>query len=178
MFALVAPYVLCFSATATLVTFGVASLHKLRGIHSLVRTIEQLVASPRWLSWPIALATTGLELCIVVLIAMQGEFMRAGLLVATVLLVVFSLAMALGIVRKLPIACNCFSADKEQISTYNVARNVVLLAISGVGFMISISTDARDIRLDYPGLFGTLTWSITFVSLLLNFPDIRRLLAS
>jgi len=73
------------------------------------------------------------------MIAGRGHFRRAGALLASLMLVVFSVAIAVSLARGLDIACGCFSLSPAaaQAGWQNLARNALLLAASLAAFFFT-----------------------------------------
>ncbi len=78
----------------------------------------------------VALALPATEVVVgSVLVLGPRVWRRAALLVAALLLVTFTVAMASAIARAIDVNCGCFGSASSNISVWTVARNLVLLGL-------------------------------------------------
>lgn len=82
-----------------------------------------------------------------------GIYMRAGSLIAALLLIAFILALSISLYRGLDISCGCFStsSEAEAISWIDLVRDLALLATSS--FLFLCATKWRNTGKIFPGKY-------------------------
>jgi len=86
--------------------------------------------SPPLGTWrPIALTVVAVEAAVAALVAVPVTA-RAGLVSAAALLGVFAVAVAVSVVRRRQVRCQCFGSDGATLGVRHVARNVVLATVA------------------------------------------------
>lgn len=78
-----------------------------------------------------------LELLSGILLVAVPSWRKPAALIVAGLLVVFTAAIVLNLIRGLDIACGCFSVDPQvgHIGLWNVLRNLILLGLSAVVYL-------------------------------------------
>jgi hypothetical protein len=93
----------------------------------------------RW-SRALAWMFLGAELLTIILLAIGGKtFLLAGFLLAASLLLLFTLALATVLMRKMYVFCNCFGRAEQHISLYDVVRNLLFVFCSLIGTWLADS---------------------------------------
>ncbi|MGH6903021.1 MAG: MauE/DoxX family redox-associated membrane protein [Geminicoccaceae bacterium] len=111
--------------------FALAAFAKLRALHEFVGVVHNYRVLPEGLVRPVAYGLPPLEAAIALGLMIEPTRMLAAS-GATVLLLVFGIAMGVNLVRgRVEIDCGCFaSALKQRISWSLVARNLVLIGLA------------------------------------------------
>lgn len=93
---------------------------------------------PSWFVSPFSIALPWVELISGLMLA-TGIFVRAGSLITSILLVAFSIALAVSLYRGVDISCGCFSTSPgaEKISLLDLSRDIGLLLASVFVFLRS-----------------------------------------
>jgi uncharacterized membrane protein YphA (DoxX/SURF4 family) len=115
------------------VLLGVAALAKLGDLPSFAVQIHNFRILPVPLENLAAVVLPWVEL-VAALSLVLGVRRRAGAVVATGLLAVFTLAVAAALARGLDIECGCFgTADASRVGLGKLLQNLALLAVAWVG---------------------------------------------
>ena len=133
-------YLFAFCRIVVGLVFLAAFVSKVRNIPQSQRAIGNFQILPRWLSVPAAFLFLGGELAVMICMAAGNWLLLPGFVFALLLLLLFSLALASVLVRKLSTSCNCFGSDEKPVSPADIWRNVGFLccALGGVGALIWI----------------------------------------
>ncbi len=122
-----------FCRLATGLLFGLSAATKARDIPAFYRAIEGFRLLPgglvRLAAWAFLLGE-GLVAALMLL----GR-LRAGFLLALVLLTVFSFALASVLLRGLRAPCNCFGAGRRPVSGHDLARSLAFLVVAAAGWL-------------------------------------------
>jgi uncharacterized membrane protein YphA (DoxX/SURF4 family) len=127
-------FILTFFRMTIALVFALSASGKARNIRAFQEAVFDFrLLPPRW-SKAAAWVFLFLEFATVLLIVVGGSFLLAGFALAAGLLMVFSLALLVALRRNPRIVCNCFGRTERRISSYDVARNALLLlcALGGV----------------------------------------------
>jgi hypothetical protein len=102
--------------------------------------------------------------------AVDGPWLGIGFALALALLLVFSIAVLLVLLRRRPVACNCFGHTARPISVADLVRNSIFLITSGAGLLAVGSAEiaARSPRMVDSGWLVLLAASVVVVSLHLH----------
>jgi hypothetical protein len=106
--------------------FTVSCLFKLKDISRFVATVDDFQLLPASRVTPVALLIVGLELSVLVLL-FHSPLM--GLVLASVLLISFTGALASVIGRQLQVQCNCLG-NQHSITAIDLVRNLGFLGCS------------------------------------------------
>ena len=155
---MIAFYILAFCRLVIGLGFLIAFVGKVRNIQSFQQTITHFRLVPTKLSTATAFLILAGELGIIVCMMLGSAFLLPGFLFALILLLTFSSALAIVIVRKQRVSCNCFGVSSQPASPIDLWRNtgLGLCAAGGCGIQNWFSQDicghlARD-------CFGGTTW--------------------
>ncbi|GHO90063.1 hypothetical protein KSF_001110 [Reticulibacter mediterranei] len=133
-FMYIAMFFSAFCRCATGVVFLISFGSKVRDIAQFQRSIVAFRLLSRKLSNTAAILFLGGELAVVLLLLGGGELLLPGFMLALLLLIIFSIALASVIVRKLHISCNCFGSSDQQVTVVDVWRNVGLIVCVLAGY--------------------------------------------
>lgn len=127
---------------------------------SFTQAIDRFKLLPKVLHSPTAVAFLGGELVVVVAMILGGKFLLWGFLLAGLLLLLFSIALASVLVRKIPTSCNCFGSSQKPVSIFDIVRNTILILFSlGAYGWLALNEEAL------PAL-GWLDWGLLSVAAL------------
>lgn len=132
-------YVEVFSRVVIGLTFIYSLVGKLINFSLFVETIKAFRLIPGRISGYVAAALLSCESLIVVLILKGGGALTAGFALALCLLGIFSGALILVLVRRLPTSCNCFGAHNHTVSSGDLLRNALFIACAGGGYWSSVT---------------------------------------
>lgn len=108
------------------IVFIYASMTKIPYPAEFAKNVEAYRLFPYWFINAIAIFLPWIELlCGLFLII--GLVTRAAAAVLTVLLAVFTVALAVNVIRGAPISCGCFDSVGSQIGWYDVVRDLILM---------------------------------------------------
>jgi hypothetical protein len=136
-------YGLLFSRITLALVFLVAFIGKIRDVREFERTVSSFGIIPQYLVPISARAVLCCELCIIVLLGLGESLLLPGFLLACILLLVFSIALRVTLIRKKKIQCNCFGSSLSPVSSYDLWRNGGFLFCAFVGLALSLSLNGR-----------------------------------
>jgi putative oxidoreductase len=108
--------------------FIYASMYKINYAGEFAETIASYQLAPYWAVNLLALTMPWLELICGLLLVVGFRSKSAAVIIAA-LLVLFSGAIGISLIRDLPIGCGCFSALEEQLNWNTLVRDLVWLAM-------------------------------------------------
>lgn len=110
--------------------------HKLLYPADFALAVYRFQLLPDLLVNPIAIGLPWLELVTAVCLLAVPRFRVAGLWIALALLLVFTLAIAINLIRGATIGCGCFSASPaaRPMDWTSIARNIALIALVLLAF--------------------------------------------
>jgi uncharacterized membrane protein YphA (DoxX/SURF4 family) len=115
------------------VLLGWAALAKLGDMGGLATQVHNFRIVPIWSENLLAMTLPWIEL-LAALSLLLGIRPRAGAVVATGLLAVFTIAVAAALARGLDIECGCFgTADATRVGFGKLAQNIGMLAVAALG---------------------------------------------
>jgi len=131
-----AAVVFMFCRITIVLLFLFSSASKALDLRDFVVTIGDFKLLPRRWSKTAAWLFLGSEITAAVLILLGGNVLSLGFLLATALLVTFSLALGMALRRNISMSCNCFGRTERRISYYDLARNGVLILCTVLGLCL------------------------------------------
>lgn len=118
-----------FAKIFIMLTFAYSAYSKSRDLDDFANAISNFKVLPDIFIRPAAYVFTSLEFAVVVLILAGGRLQQAGFLLAVGLLVIFTLALIRVLRKGIRTKCNCFGRREQDISEYDVGRNVVIIIV-------------------------------------------------
>lgn len=147
--------------------FGVSAFGKMRNVAQFREAVRRFHMLPTSL---VPLATYSFlvaECAVVALLAIGGAMSWSGLVLAGVLLAVFTAAIASAIRRGMRIPCNCFGAALLPLGPLDLVRNI-LLGLCASGGVWFLSNDRATARLSPSQVLLAALWALSFVMIVLN----------
>ncbi len=143
------------------IVFLLSAVPKLRRPRLFAWGVVAYDILPEKVSYVFALALIPLELFLAITF-LTGWLMSIALALATLLLVVFTVAVGINLRRGRLVDCGCFGAGSEPISTRSVARLFLLLTVVLLLAALRATGSAVPLTLD----LASLTNPVTFAYLL------------
>lgn len=128
----ICPLAFCEIAVGTI--FTLSSCSKLKNFSQYVKTVRRFRLIPEKLVPSAAIWLLILELSIVLLLI---RWKLAAFWLASILFIIFSVALATVLYRKLQTPCNCFGSHSRFVSRMDLVRNTGFLACSIGGICLS-----------------------------------------
>jgi hypothetical protein len=120
---------------------------------------------------PVALAVTGTEAAIVLLLLVPATTIL-GFSLAVAMLFVFSTGILKIRRRRATVPCRCFGASTTPLGIRHVIRNVALMLVAGAGVLADFAPDQAA---DLPGILVAAGVGIVLALLLVAFDDLIEL---
>jgi hypothetical protein len=135
-------YILFFCRAIFAFVFSWSFLGKIHSPNAFVRSIQNFRLLPKSFTKPLAWLFMFGELVVVIAMIIGRDFLVWGFILGTLLLMIFSLALALVLASKIKTSCNCFGASEKLISPYDLVRNIGFISCGIVGvFLQSIANN-------------------------------------
>lgn len=168
-------YLAAYCTAVIGLAFTISFIRKLPALPQFEQAVAGFRLLPRRWSKVAALLFLAVEALIPLLMIFGGPFLAMGLILACLLLFIFSIALASVLLRRIRTTCNCFGASGDTVSVYDIGRNVVLIGCALLG-LASLPGGA--------GLhnFGLVEWVVILfaaaipLAILLSMRDIVQLL--
>src|SRR5579871_6128532 len=109
-------YLLAFCRMATGLVFATAIFGKMRDVAAFQQALYGFHLLSRRLSNLAALLFLGGEVAVVLLLLIGGPFLLYGFALAILLLLIFCMALASVLVRKLHTSCHCFGVSSKPVT--------------------------------------------------------------
>lgn len=125
--------------------FLYAGTVKMRDSSAFAESVASFHLLPDVLVAPVVLGLPPLEIIAALLTLVGGRWRRVGAFALTVLLLVFTAAVASALVRGLQVDCGCFGPDRLDVLSptknlwFALGRDAVLVAIAGFLYADSMS---------------------------------------
>lgn len=130
-----------FFVTFCRITIGLLFLYsfltKIHNVDQFAQTISNLKFLPPKLSKKIAFSVLIGELGVVGMALVGSRFLPIAFVFASLLLTGFSLVLAWVLLRHIQTSCNCFGTSKNNITIYDLFRNIGFLACTVIGGIVS-----------------------------------------
>jgi hypothetical protein len=134
-------------------------------------TISELSGLPAAWARTAAIAVVAAEGSIAAALLMNGDPARYGMMAALILFAGFTLVIAMALLQRRAVACNCFGGQSHPISAYDLARNAVMIAAAGANLAYA-SLDPTTTPEAYAALAGV---AIIAVLITTNLGQIARM---
>ncbi len=172
---MVTAFIVAFCQIVIAFLFVLSFVGKLRAVAAFQTAVTNFkILPPEWskiAAWTFLFG----ELAVIVLITLGGNMLLIGFLAASALLVIFSVALGVTLIRRLKIQCNCFGQQERLISPYDLVRNGVFIICSFIGIVLLRIGGYQMVVLSFTdkvlaGLIG-----IAFVMVFTNLSEIVQL---
>jgi hypothetical protein len=164
-------YALIFVRISIALLFIVSAAGKIVALREFEAAIEDFRLLPRQWARAAALTFVGGEVAVALLVGLGGPLLPLGLLLAIVLLAVFSFAIVSVLYRRIDAHCNCFGANDHRVSRYDVARNLILILCCAAGLWLLGSAQAG---VTLAGVVLIALTGIAFVLFVVNLRDVSE----
>ena len=131
------PYLLTFCRLVIGLVFVISFVGKVRDVGQFAATIGRFDLLPRRWTQTAALLFLGGEAAVVILLIAGGPLLPLAFALATLLLLLFSLALLSVLRRGIETSCNCFGASEKPLTYYDVGRNAGFIACSLLGWWLA-----------------------------------------
>jgi hypothetical protein len=135
-----------FSGVVVAMTFAASAVGKARDLPGFHQAVGAFALVPAGRVRLVASVLFGAEV-VTVLLLVAGLLPGAaatvpiGLALGGLLLVAYTVGLVTVQVRKMQVTCHCFGASPVPVSWYDVARNVLLLAVAVTGVVAGVPAD-------------------------------------
>ena len=137
-------YFLAFCRLVVGFVFLASFVSKVISFPSLVSTVTAFRVLPASYSRLIASLVLAAELGVVSAMALGGQLLSTGFLLAILLLSGFTLALVSILVRKIDTSCNCFGESHKKVSGYDIVRNLAFLVCAVAGYAVRATLGPAD----------------------------------
>lgn len=141
-------YLLVFCRVAIGLVFAISSFGKAREFATFQQAVAGFHLLSRQWSKLAALLFLGSEFAVVLFMVVGGPLLFSGFALAILLLLIFCVALASVLARKLQTACHCFGSSDKPVTLVDIWRNVGLLLCAGGGCEALIWTRGAQERLE------------------------------
>lgn len=127
-------YLLAFCRAVIGLVFLVSFASKALNLYDFERTIASFAVLPKGWSKLAAVCFLVGEIAVAILMTLGGQILLLGFALAILLLLVFTAALGLVLVRRLRVSCNCFGPSSRLVSPYDICRNLgfIVCAVAGL----------------------------------------------
>ncbi len=123
-----------------LVVLFAAAAGKARALGSFAKTLEVLVHLPTRWSRGAAAAIAALELLVALTLVAGGTAAHQGMAAALGLFLAFTAVLLVALIQRRKVSCNCFGASDQQISAWDLVRNLLLIAACAAWLLMAPTT--------------------------------------
>jgi len=166
---MLAASVLMFCRMTIAFLFLFSSGGKFLTLQDFVVTIGDFKLFPRRWSRTVAWLFLCGEITTAALMMLGGNGLSLGFLLATTLLMAFSLALGMALRRNISMSCNCFGRTERPISGYDVVRNGVLILCNVLGLWL-LNSAPQNLALGEIMLLALM--SVVFLLFVMNLGEI------
>lgn len=165
--------VVIFCRIAIATVFALSAVGKVLDVRAFVESVSSFGLLPSSWSRPAAWGFLSAEFAVVFMMGLGGSMLSIGFWLACGLLVAFSIALVGTLQKNERTTCNCFGFTEQQISAYDIVRNVLLVLCSLTGIWALIGP--------YPTLSTNNTliiglMAICFAVIVINLKDVLETL--
>lgn len=165
-------YIYSFLIVAVIVIFTISIYGKIGNLDEFISTIARFDMILNIFQIPAAIIIIISEVLIILLTMMQKTRLY-GFVLATILLFVFSIALASVLARGIKTPCHCLNASKEPLNQYDLWRNFGFLLITLGGWIFSLNHPTPTMTLIEWCLMTLI--ALIFITFLSNLNDIISL---
>jgi hypothetical protein len=152
--------------------FTISSISKLLFIKDFESTISKFNIIPSKFSRLSSILIMVSEFLVVLFMVLHEALLTIGFLFSIAILLLFTLALAIVIMRRMKIKCNCFGSGNDNISYFDLMRNIGLIIVCFIGLIASQAVLGLS---ESPPLINSILivmWSISFTILWINLSNI------
>lgn len=166
---MIALYIMAFCRMVIGLVFAISSGSKVFRLQAFRQTIFRFHLFPARFIAPAAMLFLSSEMAVVILLALGGQALLPGFVLAIFLLILFSGALLSVVIRGFSTSCNCFGPDQRTISSADIWRNAgfllcALVGCAGVIWSPKIVEDPGNIEWMFAGL-GALVFVLIWTQL-------------
>jgi hypothetical protein len=165
---------LLFVRIAIGVLFAASAFGKLTARRDFELAVAGFRLLPRRWVPAAAVAVPAAEVLVVLLVGVGGSLLVPGLLLAILLLAVFSAVLVSALRRGLDVGCNCFGPGVRLVQPADVARNAALVLCAAGGLVLAAT--AGDGRVSAGQAAVLAGMAVVFVLVVSNLGDIATTL--
>lgn len=168
-------FVITFCRIVIILVFVISLIGKVTDLSAFHTAITNFKILPtQWSKTATWIFLIG-EFSVIVLATWGGNLLLAGFGGATFLLIIFSIALGVTLIRRQQIPCNCFGREEKPISPYDLVRNAGFLVCSFTGIVMLWTTSSSIMMLDLANIILAGLMGVTFVMMLTNLSEIVQL---
>jgi uncharacterized membrane protein YphA (DoxX/SURF4 family) len=132
-------YLLAFCRVVIALVFILSFVGKVRNISAFEQTIANFKFIPGRFNRFTALMVLIGEVIVVASMVIGSQWLWPGFLLAALMLVIFCVALASVLIRRIQTSCNCFGSSKKFVSSYDILRNAgfTTCSLGGCGMLSS-----------------------------------------
>ena len=131
------PYLLTFYRLVIGLAFALSFVGKVRDVGQFAATIGRFELLPQRWTKTAALLFLGGEAAVVILIIAGGRLLPLAFGLATLLLLLFTLALLSALRRGIETSCNCFGDGDKPLTYYDVGRNAGFIGCGLLGWWLA-----------------------------------------
>jgi uncharacterized membrane protein YphA (DoxX/SURF4 family) len=167
-------WIVLFCRISLGLVFSISAISKAFKIQPFEKAVESFEILPRRFTRPAAFLFVAGEFMTAIMLAIGNSVLPMGFILAALLLLVFSTALAIALWRKMRISCNCFGPTQSIISIYDLWRNggFVICAFMGLGAITISSGQQRFMIWD---IILVTVLATVFITIWTNLADIAWL---
>lgn len=170
-------YLWIFCRAAVSSAFAYAAVSKLLDFSSFQQTIGNFRIVQSGLVKPVSYLFLIGEMLAAVLLVVGGKLLLFGYGLAAGLLLLFSAALYSALIRNIETACNCFGANDERITAFDIWRNVLLVSLALIGLFLSADNQSSIGGWSFFEVVSTSMFAVAFVFIWVNLRTFTRLIA-
>ncbi|WP_390904379.1 MauE/DoxX family redox-associated membrane protein [Thermocoleostomius sinensis] len=164
-------YLFIFCRTLVFSVFTASCFFKVKNFSRFVLTIHRFEILPSSIVKITGISIVGLELLVIGFL-FSHSLIAFGL--ATVLLILFTLALISSLWRNLKIQCNCFGTSQHPISSIDLVRNAIFLVCSSVGGWLALQPHMQ-VKLSFVDSVSASFIALIFTLVLSNLSELYYL---
>lgn len=144
-------YTLAFCRVAIGLLFLISGGSKLLNIAKFQQTVTHFRLFPARMSPILSLVALVGEISVVLFLAIGGQLLLIGFLLAIALLLIFCAALISVLARSIQTSCNCFGTSEKPVTRVDIYRNITFILCSLIGFVL-ITQGTRSEQIE-PGMW-------------------------
>jgi hypothetical protein len=130
-------YLLTFCRLVIGLAFALSFAGKVRDVGQFTETIRKFDLLPQGWAGPAAVLFLAGEAAVVALLILGGRLLPLAFGLATLLLLLFTLALLSALRRGIETSCHCFGASDKPLTYYDVGRNAGFIGCGLLGWWLA-----------------------------------------